>query len=48
MSVVLTKTRNMRKHLPSTKTGVEKLSDSQHRVGIPPLIMVGERRLSNT
>src|SRR6266550_1163229 len=45
MSVVLEKTRNMRKHLPSTPTGVEKLSHSQHG-GHPAFDHVGERRLS--
>src|SRR6267378_2020495 len=45
MSVVLEKTRNMRKHLPSSPTGVEKLSHSQHG-GHPAFDHVGDRRLS--
>src|SRR5260370_42503664 len=45
MSVVLEKTRDMRKHLPSTPTDVEKLSHSQHGRH-PAFDHVGERRLS--
>ncbi len=45
MSVVLEETRNMRKHLHSTPTGVEKLSHSQHGRH-PAFDHVGERRLS--
>src|ERR1700730_2028854 len=35
MTVILKKTRHMRKHLPSAPTRVEKLSHSQHRRDAP-------------
>ena len=45
MCVVLEKTRNSRKHLPSTPTRIEKLSHSQHGRH-PASDHVGERSLS--
>ncbi len=45
MSVVLEKARNMRKHLSSTPTRVEKLSHPQHGRH-PAFNHVGKRRLS--